>query len=76
MTWERTEDVIDDRRSSLVCVGRQSEVNVNAIRWREVHELRTKGVDKPSLPPTKERESQINQERRCIDGGIDKPRGR
>lgn len=54
VTWDIVEEVRDDRRSSLVGVGRQSEVTVNAIRWREAHELRTKGVGEIILPPTKE----------------------
>ena len=65
----------DDRRSSLVDVGRQSEVKVNTIRWRDVHELRIKGVVRSTLPPTNGIYVSINHARRHVIGRMDKPRG-
>lgn len=53
--WDMIGDMRDDRRSSLVGVGRQSEVSVSVIRWRDVHGLRTRGADRLILPPTKGR---------------------
>lgn len=53
VTWDNFEDVSVDIRSSLIGVGDQNEVKVSSISWREVHELRSKGVEQLLLPPTK-----------------------
>lgn len=55
VTWDTFDDVRVDRSSSLVDVGRQSEVKLKTIRWRDVHELRVKGADQLILPPTTEK---------------------